>query len=552
VVHARGRRVVLGEGFLFLQTERLLASLGQLLSAWEEGRPMSIRLISEGLVVGVRLGRGDGLVVSLMDSSRDDAIVVLNDLTPWEYADAVLGAARELRRLVVDTSREQRRNLRLEAFSREVRSLANWAKEQRCGAVINKDADRYRHMAKPHGAVGPPTMINETSRLRFQEQWRIEVEGPDLNGIQLCGDMVLVSARGAVLGVDAKSGAVAWRRETDRSEVLTQVTGSDGFVRAMSSGQVELIDLFSGVLRWRTELSPRSGGSPVVLVIEHGPQPGLVIAAEEDRKIVALDIRSGEPRWRFAASRGGRFGLRRYGQLLYVSSNDSHFNAVDVEDGSLVWRFTDRTRFFTPPAINSDNVIVVGGRPGRSEGRMYALDAFSGELVWSVQLDGGAVTAPIVTDNVALVPIRVGRRCDLVGVDALLGEILWRIDCAGWADPSALMALDKQFIINSAGGVLRSINAKEGQEEWIATLGPTCSEDVPLSLKIVLRGGMLFAPGDTVYIVRPDDGHIIHSLEGDPPVPDLLQVDPSCSVLLVEDSGHMAMYSLTSRLSVVP
>jgi hypothetical protein len=58
-------------------------------------------------------------------------------------------------------------------------------------------------------------------------------------------------------------------------------------------------------------------------------------------------------------------------------------------------------------------------------------------------------------------------------------------------------------------------------------------------------------PADTVFLVRPADGHVIHSLGGEPPVPDMLQVDMDCSMLIAEESGHIAMYELARRLSVV-
>lgn len=161
------------------------------------------------------------------------------------------------------------------------------------------------------------------------------------------------------------------------------------------------------------------------------------------------------------------------------------------------------------------------------------------------------MTAPIIAKGTALVPIRLGQKNELVGIRVSTGEILWRRDCAGWADPCALMALDDNFIINSAGGMIRSLGAKDGQEQWTSVLGPTCSDDIPLGLRIELRGGALFVPADTVYVVHPKDGRVIHSLGGDPPVPDLLQVDRSGSVFIAEDSGHIAMYSLTNRLSVV-
>jgi hypothetical protein len=551
VVHAHGRRRQLGDGFLFLQAEKLLASVRQLLAAWEEGRPMSVRLISEGLVVGVRLGADDSLVVNLFDRNDEDSILVINDLTPWEYADAVLGAAREIRRLVVQLSPKQRRNLRLESFAREIRSLASWAREQRRGAVINRDTERYRRMAERRPAMDSSADIGEASRLTFRERWRIEAEGLDLAGTRLCGQLTLVSARGFMLGVESESGSVLWRRETDRAEAMLQMAGRDGVVRVAPSGQIDLIDLTSGVLRWRTELAARSGGSPVLLVADHGPVPGLVVAAEEERKLVALDLRTGEPRWRYTVPRGGRFALRRHGRLLYVASSDNQLSAVDMEDGSLVWRFPDRTQFHLPPAIEGETLIVPGGRPGKSDGRMYALDAFSGELVWDTHLDGGALTAAITAELTVMVPVRSGRRYDLVALDIPSGEQLWRLPCRGWAETCALMALDDAFIVNAAGGTLRSLGARDGQTRWTTVLGPACSDDVPLNLRVSLRGGALFVPADTVYLVRPGDGCVVHTLGGEPPVPDTMQVGADCSVLIAEESGHIAMYELARRLSVV-
>ena len=550
-VHARGRRRLMGQGFLFLQTEKLLASVRKLLEAWEDGRPTSLRLISEGLVVGVKLSEDDNLIISLLNQDDEDSILVINDMTPWEYADAVLGVAREVRRLVIDQAPKQRKNIRLESFSREVRTLAAWSREQRRGALINEDTEQYRRATERRRRDDEGREINEASRLTFRERWRLEAEGLDLGGTMLCGGIALVSARGFMLGVDTETGAVLWRRETDRSEARTQMAGKDAAVRVAPSGTVEMVEMANGVLRWKTSLAARSGGSPVLLVVDHGPVPGVVIVAEEERRLVALDIRTGEPRWKHSVPRGGRFALRRHGRLLYVASNDSQLVAIDLEDGSLVWRFPERTRFGLPPALEGDTLLVPGGRFGKQEGRIFALDAFSGELRWKSSLDGGALTTPIIADNAALVPVRAGSRSDLVALDVVSGEVIWRQPCDGWAETCALMALDRNFVVNAAGGVMRSIVARTGEESWTTVLGPACSDDVPLNLRISLRGGVLFVPADTIYVVRPDDGHVIHSLGGDPPVPDLLQVDPSCTVFMAEESGHIAMYELARRFSVV-
>ncbi|MBN2717350.1 MAG: PQQ-like beta-propeller repeat protein, partial [Deltaproteobacteria bacterium] len=346
-------------------------------------------------------------------------------------------------------------------------------------------------------------------------------------------------------------GTVLWRREIDRGDYRLQGAGRDGFVRVSQSGTVDMIDARTGVLKWRSNLAPRSGGAPVVLVEDGGPFPATIIVAEEDRNLVALDMRTGEIKWRFSVMRGGRFSLRKNGRLLYVSSGDTQFSAVDLEDGRLVWSFIDRIRFFLPPAVLGEQIFETGGRIGKSEGRLYAFDAYSGVCNWSVSLGGGALTAPIATDGVVMVPVSSKRKNDLAAYRASDGELLWRIPCDGWADSCSLFAYDDKFIINLAGGTVRALNAQTGEDAWTTVLGPTCSDDIPLGLGVYLRGGALFVPADTIYVINPVNGDIVHSLGGDPPVPDLMQVNPDCSIFTAEESGHIGMYEIARSFTVV-
>lgn len=551
VVHARERRRVMGEGYLFLQTEKLLASLRKLLSAWEEGRPMSVRLIAEGISIGLKLTSDEKLTVTLANQADDDSIIVLNDMDPLDFADAVLGVAREIRRFVIRQSAKQRKNMRIESFSREVRRLTSMTKEHQRESFINENIDRYKQQID----LGMPETFNaglcESRGMVFKERWRMEAEGLDLSGTLIVGDVGLISARGSILGIELESGTVLWRREIDRGDYRLQSAGRDGFVRVSQSGNVDMMDAQTGVLRWRTTLAPRSGGAPVVLVEDGGPVPATIIVAEEDKNIVALDMRTGEIKWRFAVMRGGRFSLRKQGRLLYVSSGDTQFSALDIEDGSLVWRYIDKIRFFLPPAVDGEQVFEVGGRVGKSEGRLYGFDAFSGKCNWSVPLNGGAITAPIATDGVVLVAIASKRKNDLAAFRVSDGTMLWRIPCDGWAESCSLFALDDKFILNLAGGTVRAIHAQSGEDVWTTVLGPTCSDDIPLGLGIFLRGGALFVPADTIYVVNPETGEVVHSLGGDPPVPDLVQVSPDCSIFVAEESGHLGMYEIARSFTVV-
>ncbi|MBN2804483.1 MAG: PQQ-binding-like beta-propeller repeat protein [Deltaproteobacteria bacterium] len=550
-IHARDRRRVMGEGFLFLQVEKMLATVRKLLIAWEEGRPMSVRLISEGLSVGIKLTGDDNLTVTLSRQDDEDSVIVLNDLTPWQYADAVLGVAREIRRYIILKSPKQRKNIRIEGFSTEIRRLVALVKEQKKEALVNSDIDKYKDQFDLLENTDSGVDISNSKVLAFKESWRLEAEGLDLSSTLLCDRVTVVSAHGYILGVESSTGTVLWRRAVDKGNFRIQLAGRDGIIRVEQSGNVDMLDLNSGVLRWRTRLLPRSGGAPVVLVADQGAIPAMVIVAEEERHLVALDLRTGEIKWRYSVMRGGRFALRKQGRLLYVSSGDTQFTAIDVEDGTPVWRFPDRTHFNHLPVFADDKVYVVGGVPQKNNGKLYCLDAYSGEPVWSTSLKGTALMGPVYSDGTVLLPVRRRNTNYLIAFDSLNGDDLWSAQSDGSVMASSIGAVDDKFIVNSAGGVVMAYDAKSGKIIWHTILGPVCSDDIPLGLSVVSRGGVLFVPADTIYVVHPDNGEVIYSLGGDPPVPDLMQVTKDGAVFIAEESGHMGMYEIARSFAIL-
>ena len=75
-------------------------------------------------------------------------------------------------------------------------------------------------------------------------------------------------------------------------------------VRLHANGAVELVDLATGDTRWRVEVAPRAGGAPTGAASADDGAPPIVVVAEGERRLVGLDLRTGERRWRFASKRG--------------------------------------------------------------------------------------------------------------------------------------------------------------------------------------------------------------------------------------------------------
>ena len=75
---------------------------------------------------------------------------------------------------------------------------------------------------------------------------------------------------------------------------------------------------------------PRAGGGACGAVVHVPGLPKLLVVVEGDRRVTAIDLVSGDVRWRFTARRPANFRLRRAGKLLLVAGGDSALVALDV------------------------------------------------------------------------------------------------------------------------------------------------------------------------------------------------------------------------------
>jgi outer membrane protein assembly factor BamB len=329
------------------------------------------------------------------------------------------------------------------------------------------------------------------------------------------------------------------------------MAGHYGLVRLSPSGTAGLVDLRDGRERWKTELRPRAG-QPAGILVGGGRGPRAAVLAEGERSLVALDLNTGDQRWRFGAWRGRDFALRKAGRRLLVTCGDSAVYAVDAESGKIAWRLTARATFELPAVALSDRVVACGGPPGGRDARIFCADLASGRLRWVETLDVGVVGPAVGTaGRVAVLPCRHHRRGSLlVGLDLDTGAERFRTWLDGWGT-FALLPVDDDVVVCGAGGRLCSVSAESGEYRWSRFFEREANDDVPRRLEPVLRGGALFVPADTVYVISPRDGSVIHRLQGDGLVPDLLRVDERAGIYVAEESGYLAAYGVAARLAVV-
>jgi outer membrane protein assembly factor BamB len=555
-----------------LFAELLLAVTTEVLEAWEQGRSYYRRVELFGIMLGIRFGAGgkpggtddvapraaaggaeSGVWISLGETrgapAREGRTFRLGDAPV--LVDATVTFGRALARALVRHDPSQRQNLRLTTFRRGIRLLDERLREARCDdAKVNPAPEIYRAFAVTTPTPAPPS--RSAAKLRFTPCWTATFPGIDLRATFLCGDRLIVGASRETACVEKRSGEFLWRRPT---QPAVSVVTPSGLARLFPDGSMALHDFGSGEIMLTARLAPRVGGSVAGVVVSSPGLPRMLVVSGGKRCLSAVDLGTGEVRWRYSATGGGVFRLRRAGKLLIVVAGDATLTAIDLWTGDVVWRARDRLRFASHVGLDHESLFATVGEPdSRARGtvRLHHLDPYAGATRWIRELPQGPVPqgAPLVTDREVVVVTRDRRGLGLLALDRKSGETLWSSEPGLFPVASAWIAIDDAVIVNSEAGDLFAVTAGTGATRWRHRFPRGMEGDQPRKLEPILRSGALFVPQQQVHVVRPRDGAVLGCVPAEL-IPDLLRVDEHCDVYVAEESGHLAAFRAGAKLSVV-
>ncbi|HVJ17361.1 MAG TPA: PQQ-binding-like beta-propeller repeat protein [Polyangiaceae bacterium] len=550
-LQARGRTLSVTPTYLFLLAEKLLMVADDVLDAWRSGRPVFRRIDVDGVKLSVRRGPGeDGVALTLKGPQSNEASEgsTLPSIDPRVLVRAAAGFALSLRDAFVGTDPAQAQNLRLSALDRTARALeGGLASAVAEDSLTNPEPDSYRSFGLPR-VPRQRGIWDHGSKMRFVPRWVATVPNIDLRATFQCGDRILIGSPRETACLERHTGQVLWRVATERaSSVITPL----GLLRMRGDGQTSLHDLEHGEVKFTVQLRPRSAGGAAGAVVNAPGLPRLLVLCEGDRSVTALDLVSGDVRWRFSAPRPTSFRLRRAGKLLLVAGGDGALSALDVATGDVVWRLRDRLPFTGDIGIDHDGAFAVCGGPV-GPARLHHVDLWSGVVRWTRELEERPAYghAPLLTADTAVVPTRDRRGTGGLAFDRASGELTWEQE-PGLASPvSVWLAVDDLLVVNSASGTLLGIEARTGTLRYNHVFPRHVDADQPRRLEPVLRNGALFVPQHQVHVVRPGDGEMLGTVPSDL-IPDLLRIDEQCNVYIAEESGHVAAFGVAPRLTLV-
>jgi outer membrane protein assembly factor BamB len=225
----------------------------------------------------------------------------------------------------------------------------------------------------------------------------------------------------AVVAVELASGEIAWRRRLRGDWLPASVAVADGTVYAgTATGAVTALDTGTGEERWSTpvveppeearrDLSFGLGVAPAVDVAG-----GRVVVGDETGVLHAVDAASGDRTWSFAPPTRKRARARARDRdeafdgfawggaavadgTVYAGCEDGRLYALDAATGEPTWRFWAWGGVESRPAVTDAAVYV-----GADDAMVYALDRATGDRHWEAATDGRVRAGPAVVDGTVL------------------------------------------------------------------------------------------------------------------------------------------------------
>ncbi|MBI4502273.1 MAG: PQQ-binding-like beta-propeller repeat protein [Gemmatimonadetes bacterium] len=222
----------------------------------------------------------------------------------------------------------------------------------------------------------------------------------------VAGQAVLLGGGDGVLrSVELSTGRVTWEARTAGRIRSSPAVGNGLVVVGDADGVVYGFDLATGKLRWKYEteghtlVSARFGYDRRSIQSSPAIMDGRVFVGARDGYLYALDLATGQLRWRFnheiswvntsPAVEAGR---------VYAASSDGQFaQAVDAANGKELWR-TKTGLVWASPAISGATVFF-----GDATGRLFALDKNSGAVRWSYRAGGAIFSSPTIAGGILYV-----------------------------------------------------------------------------------------------------------------------------------------------------
>lgn len=185
---------------------------------------------------------------------------------------------------------------------------------------------------------------------------------------------------------------------------------------------------------------------------------GVVYVGTGKSELVALDLNSGQPKWRYKTPEAvGESSPAVGGGRVFVGDLSGVFHAVNAADGKGIWTYKTGAEIKSSPVIVDDRVLI-----GSYDGSLYCFNASDGKTIWRVKTENYVHGTPAIVDGVAYF-----AGCDEIfrGVRVADGREVLKMPAGGNTGASVTMVGQSVYYGNFNNEVV-SLNLKTRRKVW--------------------------------------------------------------------------------------
>lgn len=265
--------------------------------------------------------------------------------------------------------------------------------------------------------------------------------------------------------INATTGKKIWQYKHDEPIAATAVLGGGRVYFTDLGGRVLALNMSDGSLAWSQDFDQEMLGRPVLV-------DGKLILVKGEQEVLALSQESGGVIWhQFIRSYikditvRGHADLVADGDRVYLGLADGSVYALGTGNGSVLWNkhlavplttFKDIDGALT---LSGDSLFVSG-----YFGKLYRLKKSSGQILWSASVASGV--APLVTEGLVIVSDHADG--SLNAYDREKGHKLWSNELNGSVLSAPVFFADRVFVAGD-DGVAFLLKLDNGS--WLQRLG---------------------------------------------------------------------------------
>ncbi|KAA3644968.1 MAG: hypothetical protein DWQ07_16335 [Chloroflexi bacterium] len=258
--------------------------------------------------------------------------------------------------------------------------------------------------------------------------------------------------------------------------------------------QVYALQAENGAERWRFPAEADNSQNfyaPPTLT-----EDGTLIAGTYDNLLYGIDANTGSQAWMYEEATKSYIGSSVVAGDKVIAPNSDHFlRAVNVNGNSVStsWSIETEEGFWSEPLVDGERIFVAS-----MDKNLYALDADTGDNIWTFEMGHASLGTPVLSENGVLYIGTLGSH--VLAIDADRGTRIWEAPTDDWVWGSVTYA-DGVVYATDVSGYVYAFDADRGQELWRFDAGGSIS-------------GAPLAHGDAIFVGNEDGEVVSLDLQG--------------------------------------